>query len=183
MGGIKHHLQSLAFPLAQDGTLGAKANVATVSSAIDTCERRGSAVCFPWCHPYNMSDLQCHVRFLKACSSTYILIILIASYTCSHNQGDLNSDFGYVFHHENHENLPSGHGNWCNFLLVVVVTLWSKTCLRFQVFVLFVQVHWLFFVFGGVTWFLHCCERSCELFPFRLSSRRKQNGRSLGWSM
>lgn len=55
--GIKHHLQSLAFPLAQDGTLGAKANVATVSSAIDTCERRGSAVCFPWCHNCNMSDL------------------------------------------------------------------------------------------------------------------------------
>ena len=62
VGGIKHHLQSLAFPLAQDGTLGAKANVATVSSAIDTCERRGSAVCFlvvPSLQPHVGSSVSC----------------------------------------------------------------------------------------------------------------------------
>ena len=35
-------------------------------------------------------------------------------YTCTHNQGDLKPDFGYVFHHEN---LASGHGNWGDILI------------------------------------------------------------------
>ena len=160
-GELSNICRALRFRKAQDGTLGAKANVATVSSAIDTCERRGSAVCFLWCHPCNhMSDLQCHVCFPKGHSSNYRELWYL------HPQPRWSEAGFWVRFSAWKPGKWSWELGWYFIRCSCGTLIQNMSSLR--VFVSFVQVHCFFVLFfwADVTWLLLCCERSCELFPW-----------------